>query len=453
MASEHRLNRRRFLSATGGGVAAAAFLATHGIANAAPGASSSFRAPAAQVSDQEIRLLIREDIKSAYAADAAVELWQSQFPAKVSLDVPPGGADVSQKIQAAQAAGDLVWDGFAVMEVPWNTSEWVSRGLIVPLDDYVAASQIPDAAAVIAGIIPSIAESLKFDGKQYSVPGNVGSVSLAWMTEPLQRAGVTEGPISWDEVHEAATKLHDAAPEFTPFDSATTPLCDLWSMIWGASDNPFTQDGLVDITGEASIAALEWMKTMVSEELMPPVRTSNGGVNQNFQDWQKGGTAIITSYDVAATIAQQTFGQDAAVNGVNMRQDKAQVRAGTPFWVNASVVLNKAKNPQGMTDFLLWWFGPSNDATGKQIAEVAAKPCYQYTYDKFVVGNPTYQWEADAIEIVRNSVPFPANNTTSIQQQYAQPWVEKVIGGDVDAAEGMQNALKDINDQLAKLKA
>lgn len=453
MASEYRLNRRKLIAA-GSGAAAAAFLATKGVADAAPGMKSGFSNAPAQVSDQDISLLIREDIKSAYAAEAAVELWQSQFPAKVKLDVPPGGADVSQKIQAAQAAGDLVWDGFAVMEVPWNTEQWVSRQLIVPLDDYIAASGVPEAADVIAGIIPSIAESLKYDGKQYSVPGNVGSVSLAFMTEPLQAAGVTEQPISWQEVHDAAAAIFNSSPEYTPFDSAASPLCDLWSMIWGASDAPITADGLVDITGEASLAAIEWMKQMVSEELMPPTRTAPGAAtNQNFQDWQKGATAMITSFDVAATINQQTFGIDAASNGLNMRQDKAQVRAGTPFWVNSSVVLNQAKNPQGMTDFLLWWFGPNNEATMKQTVEVAAKPCYQYTYDKFVTGNAAYQWQADAIEIVRTSVPFPANTTNTIQSTATQPWLEKAISGDVDPAEAMQNALKEINDEIAKQKS
>lgn len=452
MTNEPRLNRRHFVSTVGGSAAAAVFLSTQGVANASP-SHAAFSAAPAQDDTQEIRLLIRDDIKSAYAAEEAVKLWESQFPAKVTLDVPPGGADVSQKIQAAQAAGDLVWDGFSVMEVPWNTSEWVSRGLIVPLDDLIATSKVADARKVIEGIIPSIKESLKLDGKQYSIPGNVGSVSLAWMTEPLATAGVTEGPVSWQEVHDAAAKIYESSPDFTPFDSAGTPLSDLWSMIWGASDKPITDDGLVDIGGEASIAAIEWMKQMVSEELMPPTRTAIGAAtNQNFQDWQKGATAMITSFDVAATINQQTFGADAAAPGLNMRKDKDQVHAGTPFWVNASVVLNKAKNPQGMTDFLLWWFSPSNEATGKQIATVAAKPCYQYTYDSFVATSPEHKWELDAIEVVRNSVPFPATNTNTIQQKSTQPWVEKAISGDVDPSEAMQSALKDIQAELDKLK-
>ena len=453
MATEHRSSRRQFVQAAAGTAAAGAFLVKSGAVDAAPASRAGFSAAPRHVSSDDVHLLIRDDIKSAYGAQAAVDAWQKQFPSKINLDIPPAGVDASQKIQAAQASGDLVWDGFAVMEVPWSTESYVTRGIIQPMDDLIAASTVPNASAVIAGIIPSIKESLIYNGKQYSIPGNVGSVALAWMTEPLQTAGITEDPVSWDEVHTAAKAIADKAPDFTPFDSATTPLTDLYSLIWGATDKPITADGLVDITGQASIDALNWMKMMVSENLMPATRSSNtAAVNQNFQDWQKGATAIITSYDVAATINQQTFGIDAAKNGLNMRKDKAQVMAGTPFWTNSSVVLDKAKNPQGVTDFLLWWFGPDNEESGKQIATVAAKPCYQYTYDKFIKDNPAYEWEANSIEVVRNSVPFPSNQYQTIQTQATQPWVEKAISGDTDPAEAMAGAVKDIQDQISKLK-
>jgi ABC-type glycerol-3-phosphate transport system substrate-binding protein len=445
---EHRSSRRQFLQTAGAGAASAAFLAKSGAASAAPAGRTGYSAAPRHVSDQEIKFLVRDDIKSAFAVDQVVSDWSKQFQAKVTLDVPPAGVDASQKIQAAQAAGDLVWDGYTSMVVPWDMESYITRGIIQPLDDYIAASTVPNADKVVPAIIPSIAESLKYEGKQYSLPGNVGSVALAWMTQPLQEAGITEDPVSWDEVHAAAAAIAQTDPSYMPFDSAETPYCDLFAMIWGATDKPITSDGLVDITGEASIAALNWMKMMVSENLMPASRVTN----QSFQDWQKGATAIITSYDVAATINQQTFGVDAAKNGLNMRRDKNNVAGGAPFGTNCMVVLNEAKNPQGMTDFYLFWFSPDNEAAGKQIATVAAKPCYQYTYDKFIKDNPEYQWEADAIDVVRVSVSFPANQYFTIQNESTKAWVEKAISGQMPPEEAMAGAAKDIQDQIAKMK-
>ena len=443
------LSRRRLLQASAAGVAA-----TIPVIEAAK--ATGARAPRpmpgrAAMQEGEIRLLIREDIKSAYAADAAVEEWNSQFPTKVMLDVPPTGLDISQRIQAAQVGGDLIWDGFAVIEVPWDLAEWVSRDIIQPMDDYIAASTVPGADQVIPGIIESIRESVRYEDQIYAIPGNVGSVSLAWLTEPLAEAGITTEPVSWQEVHDAAAAIAGVRPDFMPFDSATSPLCDLWAMIWGATDTPLNDEGLVDITGEASLAAIEWLRGMIAEGLMPPTRSAAGATNENWANWQRGATAIITSFDVAGTIAQQNFGKEAAVTGLNMRQNRDEVRAGTPFWTNCCVVLNGAKNPQAMTDFFLWWFGPENERTGRQITEVAAKPCYQYTYDQFVVDNPDYQWELNAIEVVRDSVQFPPGTSSRLQQQLTQPWLERAIGPEqMDPAEAMNSALEEIREEIAK---
>jgi len=444
MMTGKRLSRRQFLAA-GSSLAVGALLSACARAPTSTAAEEEVPQPASR-EGQEIHFLCRPDIRSAYAADKAVEAWNKQFESKITLDEPAG--DLVQKVQAAQAAGNLIWDGYSVMETPWATTEWVKRGLIQPLDEYIQTSSIPDAPQVVPGIIPSILEASKYEGRQYGIPGNVGSVALAWFWEPLRGAGYESQPMTWDEVYDAARKIKEKYPHLIPFDSAYTPLCDLYAMIWGATDEPFDEDGLIDITGEASIAALNWMRKLVREELMPPAH------GDSFQNWLKGGTAIITSYDVAGTMAQQTFGMEKADTGINFFREKGKTRAGTPFWINCSVLWNQARNPQGMTDFFLWWFSPSNKATGQRITEVAAKPCYQYTYDEFIKGRPEFEWELRGIELVRNSKWFPTNLAFNIERAVTAPWVEKVLdlSQNVDPKEAMENALKEIKNELARLK-
>ena len=438
----HGLSRRQFLQATGG-VSLVALLAACG-PSAAPDAGSDGAAPAAEGA-QEINFLVRPDIRSAYAADAAAEAWNAEQEQKIVLDEPAGTADT--KIQAAIAAGDLIWDGFSVIAGPWDLASWASRGLIQPLDDLIAVSSIADADKVVPAIIPSVLEASKYEGKQYTIPGNVGSVALGWFWEPLETAGV-EAPQTWDEVRAAAEKIKETSPELTPYDVASSPLCDHVAMIWGATDTPLTDDGLVNWTGEESIAALQWLQEMVAAELMPSVHT------ESFGNWLKGGTAILSSYDVHGTLAQQTFGVEAATTGVNIRREKDDPKAGAPFWLNGSVVLQGASNPQGMMDFLLWWFGPTNKATGQQIATVAAKPAYQYTYDEFVAPDEAQAWQVEGIELVRNSVPFPANLYWQIQTTVATPWIEKALdpANNLSAEEAMTSALAEMQAEIDKLR-
>jgi ABC-type glycerol-3-phosphate transport system substrate-binding protein len=445
MVPRNQLSRRKFLAAAGS-VSVAAWLAACAAPAGSPGGSTGAESSGSAQAPRDINFLVRADIRAAYAAEAAADSWNSEFEQKVILDEPAGAVDT--KIQAALAAGDMIWDGFAVIEGPWSINSWVERGLIQPLDDLIAVSTIPDADKVTPAIIPSVLESSKYEGKQYTIPGNVGSVALGWFWEPLQAAGV-EAPETWDEVRAAAEKIKEAAPEWTPFDAACNPLCNQIAMIWGATDSPLTSDGLVDWTGEASIAALEWQQQMVADGLMPGIHT------ESFGNWLKGGTAIMTSFDVHGTMAQQTFGVDAATTGLNIRREKGDPKAGAPFWLNGSVVLEGANNPQGMIDFYLWWFGPSNKATGQQIATVAAKPAYQYTYDEFIATDPAQQWQLDGIELVRNSVPFPANLYWGIQNTAAGPWIERAKdpSNNLSAAEALESALAEMRAEIDKLRS
>jgi spermidine/putrescine-binding protein len=448
--SSGKLSRRQFLITSSSLALASVVVAC---APAAPGgtgtapASGGSAAPAQQA--EEINFLIRSDIRNAYAADAALDRWAEAFPdRKLILDEPAEGA-VDTKIQAAQAAGDLIWDGFAVIAVPWDTARWINQGLIQPLDDYIAVSSVPDADQVVPGIIPSVLESTKSEGKQYAIPGNVGSVALGWFWEPLQAAGI-EPPTTWAEVMVAAERIKETSPELTPYDSAGAgALCDLVGMIWGATDTPYRNDGLIDWTGEAAVAALKWKQEMVKEGLMP------GTHGESFGNWLKGGTAIMTSFDVHGTLAQQTFGDDAASTGINIRRDKDDAKAGAPFWINGCVVLNKSENPQGMTDFFLWWFGPSNEAHSQQIADVAAKPAYQYTYDKFIKDNPKHEWQLEGIELVRNSVPFQTNLTWGTENGIVASWIERAVdsSNNLSAEEALESALAEIMEEVEDMRS
>lgn len=439
MFSNARLSRRQFLVAC----ATATVVAT--VAACSPAGAPSGGTGEATQAGQDINFLIRSDIRSAYAADAAVEAWNNEFEAKVILDEPAGQID--SKIQAAQAAGDLVWDGFAVIEGPHALKQWADRGLIQSLDELIAVSAIPNADKVVPAIIPSVLESSKYEGKQYTIPGNVGSVALGWFTEPLAAAGI-EPPETWDEVRAAAEKIKETSPDLTPYDVAASPLCDLISMIWGATDQPLTDEGLVDWTSETAVAALEWLQAMVKDGLMP------GTHAESFGNWLKGGTALMSSYDVHGTLAQQTFGVDKAATGLNIRREKDNSAAGAPFWLNGSVVLNQASNAQGMIDFFLWWFGPDNKATGQQIATVAAKPAYQYTYDEFIAPDPVQAWQLEGIELVRNSVPFPANLFWGTQNTVVGPWVEKAVNpaNNLSAADALGQALDELLAEIDELR-
>src|SRR3978361_505159 len=76
---QRRATRRQVLQTSG--AAAAAFLATNAVADAAP-ATNGYRAAPLRVSNDSISFLMRSDAKSAYAADAAADAWGKVYGAK-----------------------------------------------------------------------------------------------------------------------------------------------------------------------------------------------------------------------------------------------------------------------------------------------------------------------------------------------------------------------------------
>jgi len=374
-----------------------------------------------------------------------VEKWNSLMEAKVKMDEPSG--DVVEKLSAAIAAGDLVWDGYSMVE-NFNFKQWVQRGLMVPVEDFTAASKIPNADKVLPAVIEPMKESIRVDGKIYGYPFNVAGEVLQWYWEPVKKAGFEQQPATWDEVYEAAKKIKEGSPEYTPFAPICEPLCGLWTLLWGAKAQPYDSEGLIDIRSKEAIDALKWYRKLVEEELMPAV------TKDSFSDWMKGGIAICLGYDVLGNMAQQTFGVDKATTGTNIYPEKGKTNAGSPFNINSNVILNKAKNPQGMADFYLWCFGPDNKEMGKQITEVAAKPGYTYTYDEFIKGNPQHAWQLAGLELIKTSVPFRVDTWWMIQNNMTKPGVEKALdlSQKFEPEAAMEEVYQNVKAEIAKQK-
>jgi hypothetical protein len=334
------------------------------------------------------------------------------------------------------------------MEVPWATAQWVEAQVIQPMDALIAGSTEPDGPKLLDGIIATIKEATKYKGKIYSIPGNVGSVALQWYWEPLKAVGYNKQPATWDEATDAATKIKSKyGTTWIPFAQNCTPLCGYFALLFAATPpkDLITSDGLLNIQGPGSIAALNWMKKLTKDGLMPP---TDKNVNEN---WDRKTIAMLMSYDVKGEGAQKTYGYDAADTGVNIFPKAGEINSGTPFWMNGSVVFNKAKNPQGMMDFFLWWFGPSNGPAQDTLVATAAKPCYTYTYEKYVKGSDKFGWEQVGSDLVAKSAPFPANTYFYIQSDAIGPWQDKFLAADstLTAEDMVKNAAKDIQDKIA----
>jgi sorbitol/mannitol transport system substrate-binding protein len=106
----------------------------------------------------------------------------------------------------ATAVSTAADDFDVVMIGNYETEQWAENGWLRDLSDYIAQTPGYDEA----DFIPSLRQSLSYDGKMYSVPFYGESSFLMYRRDLFDAAGITmpERP-TWSEVEEFAARLDD----------------------------------------------------------------------------------------------------------------------------------------------------------------------------------------------------------------------------------------------------
>jgi ABC-type glycerol-3-phosphate transport system substrate-binding protein len=395
-------------------------------------------------------------------SQSMVNTWNKNNKAQVALVAGSGGfgdVDMASMIQTNIASDNQPWDGYATITAPWDTANWVTKDVIIPLDDLIKTSSTSNAGLVVPAIMPGIKEAISYEGKIYGIPTNVGSTAFYYSPTLLADAGYNQVPQTWDDIYTAAAQVKSQNADVNPFISTSTPLTDLWFWMWGAMEKPIDADGLIDIRSPEAMDALAWLRRMVDEDLMFTFRFRP---DDNAGDQGGGGggqfrrsTAMLTAQDSYGNFMQLNDGEEEVKPeisyGLVARQGAAN--AGVPFWINLCVVLKKGKNPQGMVDFYLWLFGPDNKDMGKQIAQDSPKPCYAYTYTEFVQTDPALAWEQTGIDLIAKSTWFPTSSSHSTEESITRTYIQNVLDTDKQftrslATQEMQAAYDEIKAAL-----
>ncbi len=260
-----------------------------------------------------------------------------------------------------------------------------------------------------------------------------------------------ENPATWSETFDAAMKIKEKyqSQQVTTYGWAHAIHTSLQALIHSGTKTPYTSDGLLDITGDVSLKACDWMINLVKNSLTPP-HGSDGVIDV----WQKRKLALLLAQNSRGVWAQRIFGMSAAGTGALPQMEKGGANSGSPFWSNTFVVLNKAKHPQEMVDFYLWLLGPNNKDVWTAIIASGKAPVLNSTYKSMIENNGDYKWMADFLPVIAGSVTYPENTFWSIQNSKIMPWIDKMLTPpfNVSPQQAMEGALKDVKAEVAKQK-
>lgn len=217
---------------------------------------------------------------------------------KVNINVL--GQDVAEKRMQLDFIGktgdlDVAYMSFVMMQ------SWVKAGWVYPLDEFIAAS--PDIAFDDFAKAPI--ESLSLNDKQWALPSFAETGLLAYRSDILEEHGITEAPNTWDELKEAAQKIHSKETAAIALRAKRGQGLNMFifpSMMWafGGSyfkDYPSNMTPVLD--NEANVAALEYYKDLVKN--YSPEGAGNYSFAEVIAAYQLGnaamtvdGTSIIT---------------------------------------------------------------------------------------------------------------------------------------------------------------
>jgi multiple sugar transport system substrate-binding protein len=188
-----------------------------------------------------------------------------------------------------------------------NLGAWVEAGWVQPIDG------LPGLAELDRDIFPFNLEALRYKGKQYGTPYYGDIYVYMYDQKALQKAGVVKGPVTLDQLREAALAVKKTSPVEYPilkgFKTNVDGLSEFWSMVFASGGNLFDEalEPVYPDKDKSALAVLEWLV-------------------QAMYDWK-----IL---DPKGLELDETQARDAFVNGQGF------------FTSNVGNVLSRANNPK-----------------------------------------------------------------------------------------------------------
>lgn len=442
---QRSLSRRQFLKTTAMTFTAATLAAC--APAAAPTGSGGGQASAE--AKKEVRVML-----SSWAVnEVPFDQMAKDFSAKRGdVEIKIDSSDDNTKLVAQVASGKVDWSGYGIISPFLDIVSNVSSGLIQPMDDLISVSKEEGAAALKEDMIPSVRADASYEDKLYIVPYSFENITFNWRNDYFDTAGIKERPATWDAWYEAAKAVKGSGQDPEMF--ATSFVGALWTdagaLITSALAEPYDADGLLKWNDEKSIAALDFYRKLVSEELTPP-----HGFDGWFESFQRGKVASVQAQSSRGVWGQNLHGKDKWTTSPIPTME-AGGGAGTVYWGNGLGVVNKAPFAQEVVDFYVFAFGPANAGFQKAVIQSGKTPVYNSSYDTIISTDPAfeaYKWMIEMRDDVTKSQPVPRNTFYLIQHTaYTKRIVEFLDDANITAEQCAQNILDDTKAEIEKQK-
>ncbi|MCP2163546.1 ABC transporter substrate-binding protein [Goodfellowiella coeruleoviolacea] len=256
------------------------------------------------------------------------------------------------KITASTATGGGEFD--VVMISNYETPQWAANGWLENLQSYVDSSPDYDAA----DFIPSIRDSLSYQGSMYAVPFYGESSFLAYRKDLFEQAGLTmPARPTWQQIAEFAARLDDE-------DAGVAGICLRGKPGWGESLAPLTtvvntfggqwfdQDWNARLTSPEFRAAAEFYVNLVREH--GEVGASSAGFSECGTRYAQGQAAMWYDATVMAGTNEDPASSKVVGKSGYVAAPVQQTRSSGWLYTWALAMPKVTEHKQAAWNFMRW---------------------------------------------------------------------------------------------------
>lgn len=315
--------------------------------------------------------------------------------------------------------------------------EFVSSNVIEPLDNHLGTTFLDN-------FVKASLDAMRVSGKLMGLPYFLDPRGLFYRSDLFKKAGLNP-PVTWDDVRQAAKKLHDPPNVYGIGIGVSGPSGgnDDWWYAWvgsigaGSDLSRWGSDKRSLVGSDHGIAAVQFLVDLARTGKVTQPNPINAGRDEDLQPlFLSGKLAMLETGSWFPTIIQQSA-PSLQFDVAPLPVAKSGMKSADVFWPDAVMMFQQSKHKDEATELLKFMFSAKNRLLfAKQRGVVPARkdvgsdPSYAVTkFDKFFV---------EQLQTAYNvfETPWPASGTQD--DKTIQNGLAQAILGEKSVKDAMQ---------------
>jgi multiple sugar transport system substrate-binding protein len=356
----------------------------------------------------------------------ALDAFSQEFP-DITVNYEPIASQYLDKLQTDIAAGNAADVFYLQIEF---AQDFMSRGVVLPIDEYMAADGVSDE-----DYYPGLISAFKWEGQTYGLPKDWSPLGMVYDPAALESAGASV-PTTWEELRATGQALLDATGQPG---IVLDPNFDRFVMFLYQAGGNVTNEDVTQITLDAPevTEALEFFYGLYQDGIM--ATSADVGAQWPGDAFAQGLASIVFEGNWMFPF----LNTNAPDKEYGVAEPPAGAQQGTPAFTVAYSIFNGTQNPDAAWTLVRYMTGPDGMATWTSLG--LAMPSRPDLADGWLESFPEREPYIAAGEYATGVQYGPGGQNFSAD---ANAVLQSLFAGQIDTAEAQAQLVQAAQDDL-----